>query len=285
MRWAGWRAADDTWEPAATLLREVPLAVHCFLRQSAPRGNVKKSCRSRPGFHQAAPVRAEAQARARLPSRDAYRELFDLMRRQFPTTAPNDLGDIICESQCLVILQNKRGVVTAGACCSYDTDDAHGRLGYLHFLATDVMGQKHGTMLLHATACFLKQHGVLRLQLDSQPPDKLGPASPARGRRSNDPVAFYRSCGCQEQSRVPSTSYGASIPMDGNIDNVLSRCSHKLGIACLQLGIAQLQHVRLLPPIHAGPLTAGTKGEDAGGAVTPIVHAGYCKTALVGVQL
>lgn len=245
VRWRGWSAADDTWEPAATLEREVPAVVRSFLKRCLPRTeSVGKRCRAR-APHTAAPL-LDAYARAKLPS-SSHSELYALMRRQFPATSPHDTAQIIRESQCLLTLSHMRGAVIAGACCSYDdddTDDPHGRLGYLHFLASDVKGQKHGTTLLHAAACFLKQRGVKQLRLDAQQPDSCMDAS---GRSRNDPVAFYVACGCiktaQSSVAIPCQR---SIPMEGDIDRIIVQCSRKLGSA-------QPEEVRLVPPIYTGP--------------------------------
>lgn len=254
VRWRGWRAADDTWESAMTLQREVPTVVHSFLSHRALRGAFGRGCKPRRRCSRAAPVLVQAQARGALPS-SAHQELFDLMRRQFPATSANDTAQIICESQCVLVMgQHGHGhAVSAGACVSYEHDE-----GYLHFLAADVRGQRHGTMLLHAAACFLKQVGVKRLRLDSQLPDGCDSAdAPApergrekhretargrvRGRGKNDPVAFYRACGCQEEAQ-PSTGVAdrPSVPMVGSVNHIILQCSSKLTNAPQQAHVRRL---------------------------------------------
>ena len=238
VRWRGWRAADDTWEPAATLQREVPTVVHSFLSHRALRGGLGGRCKPRRRRSRQVSVLVQEQARATLPS-PAHQELFDLMRRQFPATSPNDTVQIIRESQCLLVIQQGRAEVSAGACCSYDNDE-----GYLHFLAADARGQGHGTLLLHAAACFLKQRGVKRLRLDSQLPDGCKPErgrdgecqseterDTERGRRLNDPVAFYRACGCQEEAQPLAAADRTTVPMQGNVIHIILQCSRKLGTA------------------------------------------------------
>ena len=270
VRWRNWSAADDTWEPAETLQREVPLVVrsfleHCTMSTSAGKRNRPRERRCR----KAASVLAEKQARAQLPS-TPYRGLFDLMRRQFCTTSPRDIYQIISESQCLMVLQREDGAVTAGVCCSYD-DDANGHVGYLHFLATDVRGQKHGTMLLHAAASFLKRHNVTQIHLDSQLADTEETKSLVR--RRNDPVAFYRACGCQEQGQATTALSRTSVPMEGNIDLIIAQCDH---ILCN----SEPEHVHLvvLPALYGGPSKV-----EADGTATPAELC--CSTQDNGVRL
>ena len=320
VRWKGWQRADDTWEDAATLRREVPLAVSAFIagRRAATgsSGGIKKrrrsdqqrrapacsSRRARPAAceHPRAQKRSEpaAAVRARLPS-VPHRELFDLMRRQFPTTSPADVAQIISESQCLLTIQDERGVVTAGAACSFDDDEhGQGKLGFLHFLATDVKGRKYGTVLLRGVALFLQRRGVARLCLDSQTADDTSAGDAAasapsasaasaasaapRGSR-NDPVAFYRACGCTEEAGAgaSNSSSGGSgagggsssaVPMVGNVSEILPRCTAKL----LQLAAAERHqllhsaHVRLLPPIDTSAAAEAEAEKQAAVLAVPV---------------
>jgi hypothetical protein len=277
VRWRGWRAADDTWESATTLQREVPTGVHAFLAHRALRGAFGRGCKPRRRCSRAAAsVLVQAQARAAALPSSAHQELFDLMRRQFPATSSNDTAQIICESQCVLVMQHGHGhAVSAGACVSYDDDE-----GYLHFLAADVRGQRHGTMLLHAAACFLKQVGVKRLRLDSQLPDGCDSAdAPApergrekhretargrvRGRGENDPVAFYRACGCQEEAQ-PSTGRVAddrpSVPMVGSVNHIILQCSSKLGTAPQQPHVTRLLTGRAADADDLGALRGAAGG-------------------------
>ena len=118
VRWRGWRAADDTWESATTLQREVPTVVHSFLSHRALRGAFGRGCKPRRRCSRAAAsVLVQAQARAAALPSSAHQELFDLMRRQFPATSSNDTAQIICESQCVLVMQHGHGhAVSAGAC-------------------------------------------------------------------------------------------------------------------------------------------------------------------------
>jgi GNAT superfamily N-acetyltransferase len=175
------------------------------------------------------------------------------MRKQFPTTPPSDIAQIIRESQCcLVIIDGS--AVTAGAACSYDTDDEDGSVtGFLHFLASEVRGQKHGSALLYHVARYLESHGARKLLLDSQRPDdetdhgndtsrknNNGGGGGATQRTGNDPVAFYRACGLHVERGSESGSHsdhddGAEgVPMAGRIDEISRCCAAKLG---------QTQHV------------------------------------------
>ena len=104
-------------------------------------------------------------------------------------------------------------------------------------------------MLLHEAACFLKHRGVKQLHVDSQRPERCGNMD-ISDRSWNDPIAFYIACGCIEIAQCPSAEpCDTSVPMAGDIDNIIAQCSRKLDSA-------QPQHVRLIPPIYTGPTKA-----------------------------
>ena len=277
VRWKGWSAADDTWEDAAQLRREVPHAVKFYeylVREAAARERQqqKRQCAKRKQMRRRTPSAPQPPPRARcqrelatierlerLSAADAratlltfeHRGLFDLMRRQFPTTPPSDIAQIISESQCCLVIMDG-GTVTAGAACSYDAEDGEGSYGgsvsgYLHFLASDVRGQKHGSALLYHVARYLQSHGARKLLLDSQRPDDVAGSGrkrnsgAAKQRVGNDPVAFYRACGMRVESSSErggcsdnADSTAGGVPMAGSIDEILHCCAIKLG---------QTQHV------------------------------------------
>ena len=127
-------------------------------------------------------------------------------------------------------------------------------------------------MLLHAAASFLKQHNVMNMHLDSQLADTHDSESSVR--RRNDPVAFYRACGCQEQGQATTALPRNSVPMEGNIDLIIAQCER-------MLSSSEPEHVRLvvLPAIYG----AASKVEEAEGTATPTEYC--CSTQDSGVRL
>jgi hypothetical protein len=227
VRWQGFKAADDTWESAGQLEQEVPHAVRFFVTMqpgrtisspaAAPRSNKRKGPSGAPRVakHTMWLAAAEDEALRSLPTSD-HRGLYSLMRRTFDTTPICDVASIIGGCACLVIKQE--GKVVAGATCSVNDDG----IGYLHFLAAEFHGQKHGTALMRGVAQYLHSQAVSSLMLDSQVQDTGLP----RSRGGNNPPAFYEACGCvYDETRASKPS--EPVPMVGYITAILSRCSGK----------------------------------------------------------